>query len=68
MTKRILQKISGVASNIYNHRYCFVTISSGIPSLNIQTILFQNYERMNLADALVPKTYTKGERIIHQGN
>jgi len=28
----------------------------------------QNYERMNLADALIPKTYSKGERIIKQGD
>lgn len=28
----------------------------------------QNYERMNLADALVPKSYEKGERIIKQGD
>lgn len=27
----------------------------------------QNYERMNLADALIPKTFAKGERIIKQG-
>lgn len=27
----------------------------------------QNYERMNLADALVSKTYENGERIIKQG-
>jgi hypothetical protein len=30
--------------------------------------VFQNYERMNLADALVPKSYSKGEKIITQGN
>lgn len=29
--------------------------------------LLQNYERMNLADALVSKTYEDGERIIKQG-
>lgn len=28
----------------------------------------QSYERMNLADALGPKSYTKGERIIKQGD
>jgi len=28
----------------------------------------QNYERMNLADALVPRMYTEGERIIKQGD
>lgn len=27
----------------------------------------QNYERMNLADALIPRTFTQGERIIKQG-
>jgi hypothetical protein len=34
-----------------------------------QILLFhkQSYERMNLADALVPKTYSKGDRIITQG-
>lgn len=29
---------------------------------------FQNYERMNLADALVPRVYTNGETIIKQGD
>lgn len=28
---------------------------------------FQNYERMNLADALISKSFQKGERIIQQG-
>lgn len=28
----------------------------------------QPYERMNLADALVPRTYKGGERIIKQGD
>lgn len=27
----------------------------------------QNYERMNLADALGPKSFNKGDRIIKQG-
>lgn len=31
-------------------------------------ITFQNYERMNLADALGPKSFSKGDRIIKQGN
>jgi len=30
--------------------------------------LFQPYERMNLADALVPKQYSDGEQIIRQGD
>jgi CRP-like cAMP-binding protein len=30
--------------------------------------LFQNYERMNLADALVPRVYTDRETIIKQGD
>lgn len=29
--------------------------------------MLQNYERMNLADALVSKSYDNGERIIKQG-
>jgi hypothetical protein len=28
----------------------------------------QSYERMNLADALVSKTYEDGETIVHQVN
>lgn len=35
--------------------------------LNVK-ILFQAYERMNLADALVPKQYSDGEQIIRQGD
>jgi len=31
------------------------------------SLLLQNYERMNLADALVSKSYDNGERIIKQG-
>lgn len=31
------------------------------------TFPFQNYERMNLADALQPKSFSKGDRIIKQG-
>jgi len=31
------------------------------------TLVLQNYERMNLADALVSKSYDNGERIIKQG-
>lgn len=27
----------------------------------------QNYERLNMADALVPKSFASGERIIRQG-
>lgn len=39
----------------------------------IRTILnaeisLQPYERMNLADALVPKHYSDGEQIIRQGD
>lgn len=30
--------------------------------------MFQPYERMNLADALVPQTFNSGEIIIEQGD
>ena len=30
--------------------------------------LFQSYERMNLADALVPKTFSHGSVIVKQGD
>ena len=30
--------------------------------------VFQSYERMNLADALIPRSYTSGQRIIKQGD
>lgn len=34
----------------------------------IKSLFFsKNYERMNLADALIPQTYAKGDRIIKQG-
>lgn len=33
-----------------------------------QFFTIQQYERMNLADALVPKQYSNGEQIIRQGD
>lgn len=36
-------------------------------TLNVK-IFFQSYERLNLADALVPKQYSDGEQIIRQGD
>lgn len=36
--------------------------------LYIYVLIPQKYERMNLADALVPKVYPPGERIIKQGD
>lgn len=39
-------------------------------SLSLITLsaIFQAYERMNLADALVPKHFADGEQIIKQGD
>ena len=31
-------------------------------------VLFQSYERMNLADALVTKTFDEGSVIVNQGD
>ena len=31
-------------------------------------LTLQDYERMNVADALIPKTYASGEVIVQQGN
>ncbi len=42
-------------------------LSSGAFNAHENTFcLFQAYERMNVADALVPKTFTDGELIIKQ--
>ena len=31
-------------------------------------VFLQDYERMNVADALIPKTYASGEVIVRQGD
>lgn len=56
--KKILLRFSfGLAVFLFNQKNIF-------PSFSFS---FQSYEKMNLADALQPKTYAKGERIIKQG-
>ncbi|XP_055619326.1 cAMP-dependent protein kinase type II regulatory subunit isoform X3 [Toxorhynchites rutilus septentrionalis] len=56
--RRILLK------SAFRKRKMYEALLDAVPILKT----LQNYERMNLADALVPHTYTKGERIIKQGD
>ena len=55
--RRILLK------SAFRKRKMYETLINSVPMLKT----LQNYERMNLADALVPKTYGPGELIIKQG-
>lgn len=43
-------------------------IMNALCSWGLTLNLFQLYERLNLADALVPRTYKDGQKIIHQGD
>jgi cAMP-dependent protein kinase regulator len=56
--RRILLK------SAFRKRKMYESLINSVPMLKT----LQNYERMNLADALVPKTYGNGEQIIKQGN
>lgn len=56
--RRILLK------SAFRKRKMYETLINSVPMLKT----LQNYERMNLADALVPKTYAAGELIIKQGD
>ncbi|PSN52314.1 cAMP-dependent protein kinase type II regulatory subunit [Blattella germanica] len=48
----------------YQKRKMYETLIETVPMLKA----LEPYERMNLADALVPRTYSDGERIIKQGD
>ncbi|EDW08636.1 cAMP-dependent protein kinase type II regulatory subunit isoform X2 [Drosophila mojavensis] len=56
--RRILLK------SAFKKRKMYEELLNSVPMLKA----LQNYERMNLADALVTKTYEDGERIIKQGD
>ncbi|XP_059615499.1 cAMP-dependent protein kinase type II regulatory subunit isoform X1 [Phlebotomus argentipes] len=56
--RRILLK------SAFRKRKMYESLLDNVPMLKA----LQNYERMNLADALIPKSYGKGERIIKQGD
>jgi len=56
--RRILLK------SAFRKRKMYETLLDNVPMLKT----LQSYEKMNLADALQPKTYAKGERIIKQGD
>jgi cAMP-dependent protein kinase regulator len=56
--RRILLK------SAFKKRKMYESLIESVPMLKT----LQPYERMNLADALVPKTYTSGDRIIKQGD
>ncbi|EFA06381.2 cAMP-dependent protein kinase type II regulatory subunit isoform X1 [Tribolium castaneum] len=56
--RRILLK------SAFKKRKMYETLIESVPMLKT----LQPYERMNLADALVPKTYQSGDRIIKQGD
>ncbi|XP_067003176.1 cAMP-dependent protein kinase type II regulatory subunit [Anabrus simplex] len=56
--RRILLK------SAFKKRKMYEALIESVPMLKA----LQPYERMNLADALVPRTYSDGERIIKQGD
>lgn len=56
--RRILLK------SAFKKRKMYESLLNSVPMLKA----LQNYERMNLADALISKRYTSGERIIKQGD
>lgn len=55
--RRILLK------SAFRKRKMYEALINSVPMLKT----LQNYERLNLADALVPKSFSAGERIIKQG-
>lgn len=55
--RRILLK------SAFRKRKMYETLINNVPMLKT----LQNYERLNLADALIPRTFSAGERIIRQG-
>lgn len=56
--RRILLK------SAFKKRKMYENLIDSVPMLKT----LQSYERMNLADALVPRSYTANERIIKQGD
>lgn len=56
--RRILLKSAFKKRKMYEH------LLDNVPMLKT----LKNYERMNLADALVSRSYDKGDRIIRQGD
>ncbi|XP_030388221.1 cAMP-dependent protein kinase type II regulatory subunit isoform X2 [Scaptodrosophila lebanonensis] len=56
--RRILLK------SAFRKRKMYEELLNNVPMLKA----LQNYERMNLADALISKTYENGQRIIKQGD
>ncbi|XP_076281641.1 cAMP-dependent protein kinase type II regulatory subunit isoform X2 [Lasioglossum baleicum] len=56
--RRILLK------SAYKKRKMYETLIDNVPMLKS----LERYERMNLADALVPKQYSDGDKIIQQGD
>jgi cAMP-dependent protein kinase regulator len=53
-----------VLKNAFKKRQMYESLLDAVPMLKT----LENYERMNLADALVPRTYTSGQTIIRQGD
>jgi len=53
-----------VLKNAFKKRQMYETLLDQVPMLKT----LEQYERMNLADALVPRSYTNGEAIIRQGD
>lgn len=53
-----------VLKNAFKKRQMYETLIDTVPMLKS----LENYERMNLADALVPRSYSAGDAIIRQGD
>jgi len=53
-----------VLRNAFQKRKMYEALIENVPLLSA----LSDYERMNVADALIPKTYASGEVIVQQGN
>ncbi|XP_063703104.1 cAMP-dependent protein kinase type II regulatory subunit isoform X2 [Culicoides brevitarsis] len=53
-----------ILKSAFKKRKMYEQFLNTVPMLST----LQNYERMNLADALIPRSFSKGERIIKQGD
>ncbi|XP_056634662.1 cAMP-dependent protein kinase type II regulatory subunit isoform X1 [Diorhabda sublineata] len=53
-----------ILKSAFKKRQMYETLIESVPMLKA----LQPYERMNLADALVPRVFNKGDRIIKQGD
>ncbi|XP_076304119.1 cAMP-dependent protein kinase type II regulatory subunit-like isoform X1 [Tachypleus tridentatus] len=62
MSRQVFRKI--VLKSAFKKRKEYETLLEKVPMLQS----LEPYERMNLCDALMPKTYTDGEIIIKQGD